>query len=146
MVDDSQTINNCRPGAVLFLSVKERKIFLGKDMESEMIMRIFDFCLKLCHLTLFSPHPFPQPIYSPNRTDRGLFQSSHLFETRCFWRSFRWVYIDMIYTAVLSLLSLVSQICLFCFVSFLVCCKFQDSYVLVWKPKSARSDLFIFLT
>ena len=29
---------------------------------------------------------------------------------------------------------------------FLVCCKFQDSYVLVWKPKSARSDLFIFPT
>ena len=45
-----------------------------------MIMRTFDFCLKFCHLTLFSP----QPIYSPNRTDRGLFQSSRLFETRCF--------------------------------------------------------------
>ena len=29
---------------------------------------------------------------------------------------------------------------------FLVCCKFQDSYVLVWTPKSARSDLFIFPT
>ena len=47
-------------------------------------MRTFDFCLKFYHLTLFSPHPSPQPIYSLNRTDRGLFQSSHLFETRCF--------------------------------------------------------------
>ena len=74
----------CRLGAVLFLSMKERKIFLGKDIESEMIMRIFDFCLKFCHIAQFSPHPLPQPIYSPNRTDRGLFQSSHLFETRCF--------------------------------------------------------------
>ena len=55
MVDDSQTINNCRLGAILlFLSMKERKIFFGKDMESEMIMHTFDFCLKFCHLTLFS--------------------------------------------------------------------------------------------
>ena len=28
-------------------------------MESEMIMRTFDFCLKFGHLTLFSPHPPP---------------------------------------------------------------------------------------
>ena len=34
--------------------MKERKIFFGKDMESEMIMHTFDFCLKFCHLTLFS--------------------------------------------------------------------------------------------
>ena len=27
-----------------------------------MIMRTFDFCLKFCHLTLFSPHPLP-PTY-----------------------------------------------------------------------------------
>ena len=56
-------------GAVLFLSMKERKIFLGKDMESEMIMRIFDFCLKLCHRTLFSPHPLPPTslLTEPNR-------------------------------------------------------------------------------
>ena len=69
--------------SVIFINERE-KIFLGKDMESEMIMRTFDFCLKFCHITQFSPHPLPQPIYSPNRTDRGLFQSSHLFETRCF--------------------------------------------------------------
>ena len=43
-----------------------------------MIMRTFDFCLKFCHLKLFSPHPLPSTY------NRGLFQSSHLFETRCF--------------------------------------------------------------
>ena len=38
-------------------------------MESELITRTFDFCLKFCHLTLFSPHSLPPTslLTEPNR-------------------------------------------------------------------------------
>ena len=68
MVDDTQTITNCRLGAVLFLSVKERKIFLGKDMESEMIMRIFDFLSQALSSNAFFASPPPLNL-STHRTE-----------------------------------------------------------------------------
>ena len=37
-------------------------------MESEMITRTFDFCLKFCHLTLFFASP-PPPNLSTHRTE-----------------------------------------------------------------------------
>ena len=74
MVDDSQTINNWRLGAVLFLWMKERKFLLGKDMESEMIMRTFDFCLKFCHFTLFRLTP-PLNLSTHRAEPRGVYFS-----------------------------------------------------------------------